>query len=127
MFGEKTLFELRGSYRKSWEKGGRGPEERTHNFPFLSGVGTALDRTGFTDVQVISEKEVEFHCDVPALLRSLRGIGAGNAAPVRSRGLAERGVMVEMMDIYQRDYGVDGIIPATYEVIYGMAGKKGKG
>jgi malonyl-CoA O-methyltransferase len=127
MFGEKTLFELRGSYRKAWEKGGRGPEERTHNFPFLSGVGTALDRAGFTDVQVISENEVEFHCDVPALLRSLRGVGAGNAAPVRSRGLAERGVMVEMMDIYQRDYGVDGVIPATYEVIYGVAGKRGIG
>lgn len=121
MFGEKTLFELRGSYRKAWEKNGRGPEERTHTFPLLSGVGTALDRAGFLDIRIASENEVEFHLDVPSLLRSLKGIGAGNAAPVRSRGLGERGVMVEMMDTYQRDYGVDGLIPATYEVIYGVA------
>jgi malonyl-CoA O-methyltransferase len=121
MFGEKTLFELRGSYRKAWERRGRGPEGRTHSFPLLSGVGTALVSSGFTDVQVVSENEVEFHCDVPSLLRSLRGIGAGNASPLKSRGLAERAVMVEMMDTYQREYGVDGIIPATYEVIYGAA------
>jgi len=121
LFGEKTLFELRGSYLKAWEIKGLGSEERTHTFPFLSEVGTALDRTGFTDVRVFSEREVEFHLDVPPLLRSLRSIGAGNTAPVRSRGLAERGVMVEMMDIYRRDHGVDGLIPATYEVLYGIA------
>ena len=123
MFGERTLFELRGSYRKAWERSGRGPEERTHTFPFLSGVGTALDRAGFTGIRVASEKKVEFHRDVPALLRSLRGIGAGNTATVRSRGLSERRVMVEMMETYQRDYSVDGLIPATYEVIYGEASK----
>ncbi len=127
LFGEKTLFELRDSYLKAWESKGLGSEERTHTFPFLSEVGTALDRTGFTDVSVFSEREVEFHLDVPPLLRSLRSIGAGNTAPVRSRGLAERGVMVEMMETYRRDHGVDGLIPATYEVIYGEAGKTGKG
>jgi malonyl-CoA O-methyltransferase len=123
MFGEKTLFELRGSYRKAWERSGRGPEGRTHTFPFLSRVGTALDRTGFTGIRVASEKEIEFHRDVPALLRSLRGIGAGNTAPVQSRGLSERRVMVEMMETYQGDYGAAGLIPATYEVIYGEASK----
>jgi malonyl-CoA O-methyltransferase len=121
MFGERTLFELRVSYRKAWERSGRGPEGRTHTFPFLSGVGTALDRAGFTGIRVASEREVEFHCSVPELLRSLREIGAGNTATVRSRGLSERRVMVEMMDSYQRDYGADGLIPATYEVIYGEA------
>jgi malonyl-CoA O-methyltransferase len=126
MFGEKTLYELRASYRHAWEMQGRGVEERAHTFPFLSEVGSALDLAGFADLQVLSEREVEFHLDVPGLLRSLRGIGAGNTTPVKSRGLSERGVMVEMMDIYRREHGVDGLIPATYEVIYGEA-RKGRG
>jgi hypothetical protein len=29
-----------------------------------------------------------------------------------------------MMDIYLREYGAGGVIPATYEVIYGV-GRKG--
>jgi hypothetical protein len=31
--------------------------------------------------------------------------------------------MVEMMETYQGDYGAAGLIPATYEVIYGEASK----
>jgi malonyl-CoA O-methyltransferase len=123
LFGERTLFELRTSYRTAWERTGRGPEERTHTFHPLPEVAATLARAGFSDVQVTSEPEVERHPDVPTLLRSIRRIGAGNAAPARSPGLAERRIMLDMMDIYRREYGVDDLIPATYEVIYGMARK----
>jgi malonyl-CoA O-methyltransferase len=90
-------------------------------------VEAALERAGFKVSQITAELEVEYHPDVPALLRSLKRIGAGNAAPAGSRGFAERRVMLEMMEIYRRHYSVDGLIPATYEVIYGKAGKTGKG
>jgi len=126
LFGGKTLFELRGSYRFAWERCGRGPENRTHSFHTVSEVETALGRTGFNDLRVSSEMEIEYHQDVPALLRPLRRIGAGNAAPAGKRGLAERRIMLDMMDIYQRKHSVDGRIPATYEVIYGEAGKKAR-
>ncbi len=105
------------------EKSGRGLKDRTHTFHAATEVEAALGRTGFNDARVFSELEVEYNPDVPALLRSLRRIGAGNAAPAGSRGLAERRVMLDMMDIYQREHAVDGLIPATYEVIYGEAGK----
>lgn len=124
-FGEKTLSELRGSYRRAWEKSGHGPEDRIHSFHTISEVEAALDRAGFKEASISSELEVEYHPDVPALLRSLRKIGAGNAAPVRSRGLSGRRVMLDMMDIYQCEYAVDDLIPATYEVIYGEAVKTG--
>jgi malonyl-CoA O-methyltransferase len=121
LFGGETLHELRGSYRCAWETSGRGPEERTRSFHDASAVETELDRTGFINARVWSESEVEHHSDVPALLRSLKRIGAGNDVPLKSRGLAERRVMLEMMEIYRRKYVVDGLIPATYEVIYGHA------
>jgi len=127
LFGERTLFELRTSYRSAWERAGLGPEERTHTFHVSPVVEAALERAGFKVSQITAELEVEYHPDVPALLRSLKRIGAGNAAPAGSRGFAERRVMLEMMEIYRRHYSVDGLIPATYEVIYGKAGKTGKG
>jgi malonyl-CoA O-methyltransferase len=127
LFGGRTLFELRGAYRSAWEKSGRGPEDRTHDFHSAFEVEAALGRAGFADPLVFAELEIEYHFDVPALLRSLRRIGAGNSAPLGRRGLAERRVMLDMMDIYQHDYAVDGLIPATYEVIYGEAGKAGSG
>jgi malonyl-CoA O-methyltransferase len=123
LFGELTLFELRTSYRRAWEHAGRGPEERTHAFHPLAEVESALGRSGFGELMVRSELEIERHADVPALLRSLKRIGAGNAAPAGSRSLAERRVMLDMMDIYRREYAVDGFIPATYQVIYGMGRK----
>ena len=123
LFGERTLFELRTSYRTAWEHTGRGPEVRTHTFHSLAGVEAMLGRAGFVEVRVASESEVERHPDVPTLLRSIRRIGAGNAAPARSPGLAERRVMLDMMDIYRREYAVDDLVPATYEVIYGVGRK----
>jgi malonyl-CoA O-methyltransferase len=124
LFGEKTLHELRTSYRQAHEAIFHTPETRTHTFLSRERVADALTRAGFADIRVTSELETERHPDVPALLRAIKRIGAGNAAPVKSHGLAERRVMLEMMDIYRREYGAGGFIPATYEVIYGV-GRKG--
>jgi len=123
LFGRDTLFELRGSYRKAWELAGQGQEERTHTFHGIAEVEAALGRAGFNALSVAAELEVEHHADVPALLRSLKRIGAGNASPAGSRGLSERRVMLDMMAIYCGRYGEDGLIPATYEVIYCSASK----
>ena len=70
-----------------------------------------------------AECEVEYHSDVPELLRSLKRVGAGNAAPAAVRGLAERRVMLDMMATYRREYGSTEGIPATYEVVYGIGWK----
>lgn len=123
LFGERTLFELRTSYRTAWEGTGRGPEERTHTFLRLAEIEAVLRRSGFADVRAHTELEIEWHPDVATLLRAIRRIGAGNAAPARSRGLAERRVMLDMMSVYRQEYEVGGRIPATYEVIYGTGRK----
>lgn len=124
LFGEKTLYELRSSYRQAHTAVCHTDESRTHTFHSREQVHAALAAAGFAAPRTSSELEVEQHADVPPLLRAIKRVGAGNAAPVKGRGLAERRVMLEMMDIYRRDYAADGFIPATYEVIYGM-GRKG--
>ena len=115
LFGEKTLFELRDSYRKVLG----GAPDRTHNFFSGDEVLQALRRCGFLEPEVVTEMEVEYHPDVPELLRSLKRIGAGSAAPVSARGLSQRRVMMDMMSAYQSEYARDGQIPASYEVVYG--------
>jgi len=119
LFGEKTLFELRSSYKIALN----GGADRSHSFFSKEEVLAALQRSGFEGSKVSSELEVEWHPDVPELLRSLKRIGAGSTAPVAAKGLSERRVMLDMMEAYRETYGREGEIPATYEVIYAVARK----
>lgn len=123
LFGSRTLFELRDSYRVAVDRVGRGSVDRTHSFKSPDDVAAALGVAGVEAEFLISELERERHPDVPHLLRSIRRIGAGNASSGGSKGLSERRVMVSMMEEYQRSFGTGWGIPATYEVIYGV-GKK---
>jgi malonyl-CoA O-methyltransferase len=116
LFGEKTLFELRDSYRTALQ----GGDDRTHSFLSKDEVQAALERAGFASASAVSELEVEYHPDVPELLRSLKKIGANTAGPAPRKGLSERRVMLEMMEAYRQAFRKDGGIPATYEVIYGV-------
>lgn len=121
LFGERTLFELRESYRTVLD----GAEDRTHSFFTSMQVRKALEESGFGSVMVTCELEVELHPDVPELLRSLKRIGAGNAVPGRPKGLSQRRMMLDMMELYADRYGREnGDIPATYEVIYGIGKKR---
>jgi malonyl-CoA O-methyltransferase len=67
--------------------------------------------------------EVEYHPDVPDLLRQLKRIGASNAAADRPRGLASRRVMQLMTKHYEATYRCAAGLPASYEVIVALAGK----
>jgi malonyl-CoA O-methyltransferase len=125
LFGAGTLRELKESYRSALRRHGKETVDRTHRFIASPNVADALDRVGFVCSRVWSEDETEFHPDVPALLRSLKRIGAGNASTDHAKSLAERRVMLTMMHLYGEKYGRDGSIPATYEVIYGWGLKKG--
>ncbi len=121
LFGERTLFELRDAYQTALN----GGANRSHSFFSRDQVLTALQRALFTGPQASSQIEVELHPDVPELLRSLKRIGAGSAAPVTAKGLSHRRVMLEMMEVYRKKYAKDGAIPASYEVIYGLGRKQG--
>ena len=118
LFGVGTLAELRESYRWAICHLGRG-QDRTLTFHGPDVVATALASAGFADCRVWCEREEEWYPDVPDLLRAVRGIGAGTTHRVRGGSLAERRVMLTMMDHYRTVYGSGSGIPATYDVIYG--------
>ena len=120
LFGERTLFELRGAQMAAAAAVG-GAAVPTQVFPGEKQVRDALQAAGFVDIRLLSADETEWHRDVSALLRGLQRIGAGNAAAGRPAGLASRRIMTRMMDIYRRDHGRGGGVPATYQVIYASA------
>lgn len=120
LFGEDTLMELRRAYKLALSGRGMSEADRSHDFASREQILSALCSAGFKECSVVREFEVEMHADVPALLRSLKGIGAGNASNAPSRGLSGRSVTTAMMDIYERNYAVESGIPATYEVLYGI-------
>ena len=124
LFGEQTLVELRSSHRQAIAEGGSGQLSHVQDFPGLSEVRVALERSGLQVMTSTSYLEVEYHPDVPALLRQLKQIGASNASRRRPRGLASRKVMLEMVRWYEENYRDERGLPATYEIILFLASKK---
>ena len=125
LFGEETLYELRNAHRTAVMSCGLHRPSHVQNFPTRTEVAAALAGAGLSCRMLVSRMDVEYHLDVPELLRQLKHIGASNAASDRPRGLASRQVMQTMMRIYEeRHRGALGL-PASYEVITAIAVKGG--
>jgi len=120
LFGGETLWELRAAWREALPA---GAPDRTHCFPSAAQVEAALCAAGLSLPAATAERIVERHADVPHLLRSLRAIGAGNAAPGGPPlpGLGARRVTERMMRAYQARHGGPSGVPATYEVVTAVA------
>jgi len=122
LFGAGTLVELRSAHSAALAEGGHAAISHMQRFPDIETVAAALKTAGLTG-QLESLDEQEEYPDVPHLLRSLKRIGAQNATSNRPAGLSGRKTTERMMAIYQERFGDNGCIPATYQVIYGLARK----
>lgn len=123
LFGEQTLHELRACHRRAVAASGVQRPSHVQNFPTLDEVGTAITSAGLSCRGLLSTMEVEYHADVPDLLRQLKQIGASNVAADRPRGLAPRRVMQTMMQDYETLHRCAAGLPASYEVIVAIAEK----
>ena len=119
LFGERTLYELRSSHQRALSN----LESHGQDFPNMNCVEQALGDHFIVEV-LRTEDEVEWHTDVPELLRNLKRIGAQNSSTRKPQGLTSRRVMQTMFDCYQSQFGDQQGIPATYQVIYLLARKK---
>ncbi|MDH3455161.1 MAG: methyltransferase domain-containing protein, partial [Desulfuromonadales bacterium] len=107
LFGEKTLYELRASHCQAIaENRGKRPSH-VQSFPTINEVSAAIGLAGLSCRDLRSTMDVEYHADVPDLLRQLKHIGASNASADRPRGLAPRRVMQSMMRAYEERYRCD--------------------
>ncbi len=123
LFGERTLYELREAHRQAVSDCDSHHASHVQAFPAASEVAAALARAGLTCRDFVDFPEIDWHPDVPALLRQLKQIGASNAAADRPKGLASRQVMQRMMAIYESRHRQTQGIPATYQVVCVIAEK----
>ena len=126
-FGGRTLWEMQDSYRKALSDFGDHAASysgRLKRFKDAAEAQAALAGLDFEQLFVATETEIEYHPDVPELLRSIKAIGASTAASGPSAGLGWRRILQGMAGYYRENFRRDGLIPATYEVVYLVARKK---
>jgi malonyl-CoA O-methyltransferase len=83
-------------------------------------IGDALTRAGLSEPVLDVERLTMMYPDIAAITRDLKGIGAHNAAAARARGLTGKGRWRAMTAAYEGRRR-EGLLPATYEVVYGAA------
>lgn len=113
-FGPQTLHELRHSWR------GVDSEVHVHDFVDMHHIGDIMLSLGFVDPVVHSECLTLTYSRLKYLLRDLKAIGAGNASVSRRRSLSGKTRFARVEENYE-NFRRDGVLPATYEVVYGMA------
>jgi malonyl-CoA O-methyltransferase len=114
--GPDTLKEMRAAFAAA------DPEPHVNTFVDMHDLGDALVHAGFADPVMEMEILTLEYDSLDRLVADVRGIGASNALPGRSRGLGGRGRWKRAEAAYER-FRRDGILPATYEVVYGHAWK----
>lgn len=113
-FGPQTLHELRGAFA--------AVDDVPHVSPFapIQAVGDALLASGFRDPVLDTDTFTLTYRTAPELMHELRAIGAVNAAHARRRTLTGKHRMQRMHAAYE-SHRREGVLPATYEVLYAHA------
>jgi malonyl-CoA O-methyltransferase len=119
-FGPDTLRELRSAW------GAADGGTHVSGFRDMHDIGDALTRAGLAEPVLDVERLTVVYPDVAAITRDLKGIGAHNATAARARGLTGKGRWRAMTAAYETQRQA-GLLPATYEVVYGAAwGARGR-
>lgn len=112
--GPDTLGELRESWRAA------DAYNHINVFYDMHDVGDAMMRAGLSDPVMDVERLTLTYPDVAKLMAELKLLGARNATQGRARGLTGKNRLKTMMQAYEA-FRRDGVLPATYEVVYGHA------
>ena len=113
-FGPDTLRELRDAFSQV--------DQQPHVSPFaaMNVIGDAMLAAGFRDPVLERDVFTMTYPDGLTLMRELRAIGATNADPSRQRTLTGKAHLRAALDAYET-LRSDGVLPATYEVVYARA------
>lgn len=115
--GPGTLHELESVFA------GVDAHSRVLRFAAVADVESALSGAGFSGVDVRCEAWVTRHAELKALFASIRGIGASQVGGDRRRGMMGKDVWRGVVGRYEALRDGDGLLPVTYEVVFGVARK----
>jgi malonyl-CoA O-methyltransferase len=83
-------------------------------------IGDMLVANGFSDPVLDSDEYTLTYSNVEKLFLDIKSIGATSSNALQMRGLRGRNYFKRMATEYEK-YKKSGLLPATYEVIYGHA------
>ena len=112
--GPDSLVEV----RRAWES--VDPTPHVHQFLDMHDLGDALVGAMLADPVMDRETVTVTYPTVDALLGDLRGVGVGNTQSGRSRGMTGARAWRRFREALAGQ-AVDGRIPLTYEIVYGLA------
>ncbi len=115
-FGPYTLCEL----REAWAKVDRFPH--VNQFCSTDRLEIAMKRAGFHHYETECVTIKRHYQDVFELMRELKGIGANTVTSGRVSHLTGKGKMAKMGAAYDLLRETDGL-PATWDIVYGIARK----
>lgn len=112
--GPDTLHELRHSWKSV--------DDNNHVNAFIDmhDIGDAMIRSRLSDPVMDVENITMTYSEVMPLMRDLKILGAHNMTQGRSRGLTGKARITALSEAYEC-YRDKGVLPATYEVVYGHA------
>jgi SAM-dependent methyltransferase len=116
--GGQTLVELRTAFMLAEEEVSGGVSPRVAPMADLRDYGALLQRAGFALPVVDSDVVTVSYADPFSLMRELRLMGGGNVLADRLRRPTSRRLLLRMAEIYHQQFGHDGRIPATFEIIH---------
>jgi len=112
--GPDTLHELRNSWKSV------DGYNHVNAFIDMHDIGDALIRNRFADPVMDVENITMTYNEVIQLMRDLKILGAHNLTGGRPRSLTGKEKLLAMSEAYE-SYRSNGVLPATYEVVYGHA------
>ncbi len=113
-FGPDTLKELRTAWSRV------DGQVHVSAFPDMHDLGDALIHSRYADPVMAAERFTLTYTDAYGLMRDLKQLGAHNASQGRPHGLTAKGRLRAMVAAYEQ-YRREGVLPASYEVVYGHA------
>jgi malonyl-CoA O-methyltransferase len=117
--GPDTLRELRASWAAA------DAAAHVNEFIDMHLVGDMLVETGFAEPVMDMEYITLTYKEVTALLQDIKRIGANTvldrADNAAGRGMTGKGRLAAMQQAYDAYRTGEGLYPATYEIVYGMA------
>jgi len=113
IFGPDTLKEL----RQSWRKVDKFPH--VHLFMDMHDVGDCLMRSRLSEPVMDVEYFTLTYKDVLSALMEIKSLGWQNATMGRLKGLMGKKQFQNFVENYSSMQNEQGLIPATFEVIYG--------
>jgi len=113
-FGPDTLKELRAAFAQA------DATPHVSRFIDMHDIGDALLASGFRDPVLERDDFTLTYADARTLMHELRAIGATNADAQRARALTGKAHLRRVVEAYET-FRADGVLPATYEVVYAHA------